>query len=90
MSRKIKFNKTAIGNLPTNKPVLYQIKTASGNVNYAGIAKKGNAQKRLKTHLGNIPGATVTVEQFSSIKDAREKEKTVIKENQPKYNTYDK
>jgi hypothetical protein len=90
MPKEINFNKTSIKQLPTDKPILYKIKTERGNVNYAGIAKRGNAVKRLNEHLGNIPGATVSVEQFSSIKDARAKEKNVIKRNQPKYNTQDK
>ena len=90
MTKEIKFNKTSINQLPTDKPVLYKIKTANGNLNYAGIAKRGNVQDRLKDHLGTIPGATVSVEQFSSINDARAKEKNVIKKNQPKYNTQDK
>jgi len=43
-------------------------------------------QDRLSEHLGEIPGAIVKIEQFDSIKDAREKEARVIKRNQPKYN----
>ncbi len=86
MTKKIKFNKTSINQLPNNKPVLYRIETEGGNVNYAGIAKKGRAQERLNEHLGEIPGTTVSIEQFSSISDARKKEANVIKRNQPKYN----
>ena len=86
MAKKVKFNKSAIDQLPDNKPVLYRIETISGNLNYAGIAKKGRVQDRIKEHLGEIPGASVSIEQFSSISDARKKENNVIKRNKPKYN----
>ncbi|MBC8400934.1 MAG: hypothetical protein ISR95_00195 [Candidatus Marinimicrobia bacterium] len=88
--KKVKYNKTSIKQIPKNKPVLYRIETESGNLNYAGIAGKGRAQERIEEHLGEIPGATVKIEQFSSIKEARAKEKNVIKRNQPKYNKQDK
>ena len=81
-----KFNKTGIGKLPNDKPVLYKIQTPSGNTNYAGIAKKGRVQDRLQEHLGNVPGEKVQIEQFSSIRDAAKKEGNVIKRTQPKYN----
>lgn len=90
MVKKIKFNKTEIEKLPTDKPILYKINTEGNQLNYTGIAKKGRAQERLKEHLGKIPGATVSIEQFSSIKDARSKEKNVIHRNNPKYNKQDK
>ena len=53
------FNKTGINKLPLDKPVLYKIKTRSGDTNYAGTAKKGRAQERIEEHLGKIPGAKV-------------------------------
>ena len=90
MARKTKFNKSGIDKIPNDKPVMYRIQTGSGNDNYVGIAKRGRAQERLSEHLGNIPGATVVVEQFNSIGDARAKEKNVISRNQPKYNDQDK
>ena len=84
--KKATYNKTGIGNIPNNKPVLYRIKTKTGKVNYAGTAKRGRVQERLREHLGDIPGETVEIEQFDSINDARDKEARVIKINQPKYN----
>jgi len=90
MVKKRKYNKTAISDLPNDKPALYRIMTASGNLNYAGVAQKGRVTDRIIEHLGEIPGATVSIEQFSSIKDARRKEKNVIKRSQPKYNKQDK
>ncbi|MCH7731726.1 MAG: hypothetical protein IIB44_04310 [Candidatus Marinimicrobia bacterium] len=80
------FNKTGIKKLPNNKPVLYKIKTESGNTNYVGKAKRGRVQERIREHIGKIPGTRVQIEQFSSIKDAGKKEGNVIKKSQPKYN----
>jgi len=86
MAKKVKFNKTDIEKLPNNQPALYRIKTDSGNLNYVGIAKRGRIRERIKEHLGEIPGATVSIEQFNSIAEARKKEINVIKRNKPKYN----
>ena len=80
------FNKTGIDKLPNDKPGLYKIQTKSGSTNYAGIAKKGRVKARLSEHLGNIPGAKVQIEQFSSIRDAVKKESNVISRSKPKYN----
>ena len=80
------FNKTGIKKMPNNKPVLYKIKTESGNTNYVGKAKRGRVQERIREHIGKIPGTRVQIEQFSSIKDAGKKEGNVIKKSQPKYN----
>jgi hypothetical protein len=39
MAKKtVTFNKTGIGKLPIDKPVVYQIKTAGDKTNYIGIA----------------------------------------------------
>jgi hypothetical protein len=84
--KKVGYNKGGIGQLPNDKPVLYRIETGSRNLNYAGTAKKGRVQERISEHLGEIPGATVRIEQFSRIGDAEKKEANVIKKNQPKYN----
>ena len=85
-TKNVKYNKQDIGQLPNDKPVLYRIETDSGNLNYTGVAKRGRVQERISEHLNEIPGATVRIEQFSSISDAEKKEAKVIKRNQPKYN----
>jgi len=85
-TKKVKFNKQSINKLPVDKPVLYQIKTKGGKTNYVGISKRGEVQNRISDHLGNIPGASVKIEQFNSIANAREEEANVIKKTQPKYN----
>lgn len=82
----MKYNKTGIEQLPNDKPILYRIETEGGNPNYVGVAKRGRVRKRIAEHLDEIPGATVTIEQFSKIRDARKKEANVIRRNQPKYN----
>ena len=84
--KTVNFNNDGISKLPNDKPVLYKIKTEKDNLNYAGIAQRGQTQNRLTDHLGKIPGAKVQIEQFKSIDDARKKETNVINRVQPKYN----
>ena len=89
MAKKtVKFNKKGAAKLPNDKPVIYKIQTASAATNYVGVAKKGRAQERIQEHLdaGKIPGVKVQIEQFSSIAEAREKEKNIISRTKPKYN----
>jgi hypothetical protein len=85
-TRKVSYNKKGIKNLPNDKPVLYRIQTGRGKANYIGTAKKGRVQERIAEHLGEIPGATVKIVQFNSIRDAQNTEQRAIKLNQPKYN----
>lgn len=89
-TKKVKYNKTGIEQLPNDKPVLYRIESAGGNQNYVGIAKRGRVRERIAEHLGEIPGTTVRIEQLSSIEEARQKETRVIERNQPKYNNQGK
>ena len=91
MAKKtVKFNKTELGKLPDNKPVMYKIKTESGKVNYVGVAKKGRVSERPKEHLPGekdyVPGAKIQIEQFGSIAEARKKETAAIKSIRPKHN----
>ena len=72
-TKKVKYNKTDLSQLPKNKPVLYRIETDGGNLNYVGTAKRGRVQERLAEHIGEIPGAKVSIEHFDSIDKAREK-----------------
>jgi hypothetical protein len=90
MAKKIDYNKSGIDQLPDDKPVLYRIQTEGGKDNYVGVAQRGRVRERVAEHLGEIPGAKVTIEQFSSIDDARSKEANVIKRGQPKYNKQSK
>lgn len=84
--KSAKFTKAGAESLANDKPVLYRIETESGNLNYAGVAKRGRVQERIAEHIDEIPGAKVSIEQFSSIDDAKAKEARVIKRSQPKYN----
>jgi len=85
-TKTVKYNKQGINQLPDDKPVLYRIKTESGNLNYVGIAQRGRVRERITEHLKEIPGAKVQIEQFSSIKDAGKKEINVIHRTLAKYN----
>ena len=83
-------NKTGIGKVPNDKPVLYKIKTEGGTDNYVGVAKRGRVQDRLLEHLKGqadyVPGAKVQIEQCSTIAEARKKEAAAITKIQPKHN----
>jgi hypothetical protein len=85
-TKTVKYDEQGIGQLPNDKPVVYRIKTESGQMNYVGVAQKGRVRERISEHLGQIPGAKVQIEQFSSINDAQKKEVNVIRRAQAKYN----
>ena len=85
-TKKVNYNTSGIKKLPDDKPVLYRIETETGKLNYAGVAQRGRVQDRIQEHFGEIPGSTVKIEQFSSIKEARQREARVITRNRPKYN----
>lgn len=91
MAKKtVDFNKTGIGKLPSNKPVIYKILTESGGNNYTGIAQRGRVGERLEEHLVGgkdyVPGSKVQIEQMKSIEEARGKEAGIISRSDPKYN----
>jgi len=85
-TKTVKYNKQGIEKLPDDKPVLYRIETESGRMNYVGVAQRGRVRERLSEHLGQIPGAKIKIEQFSSISEAQKKEINVIRRTQAKYN----
>jgi len=88
--RTVRFNKTGIGKLPDDKPVVYTIETNGGRNNYTGIAQRGRVQETLKEHLPQgpdpVPGAKVRVEQVDTIAAARERERAINARSHPKYN----
>jgi len=87
-TKTIKYNKTGIAELPEELSVLYRIETAKGVTNYVGVAARRKVVETVSAHLGAIPGATVKVEQFAGIADARKKQANIIKRSgAPKYNT---
>ncbi len=91
MARKtVPFNKSGIGKLPNDKPVIYKIQSEGGKNNYTGVAQRGRVQERLAEHLpggkDHVPGAKVQVQQVSSVAEAEKKEEAIIARSQPKYN----
>jgi len=84
-TKTVKYNKQGIDQLPNDQPVLYRIKTESGEMNYVGVAQKGWVRERISGHLDKIPGAKVQIEQFGNIKDAMKKEINVIRRAKAKY-----
>ncbi len=85
-TRKVDYNRSGIEKLPDDKPALYRIQTEGGKENYVGVAQRGRVRERITEHLGEIPGARVSIEQFDSIDEARAKEADVIGRASPKYN----
>jgi hypothetical protein len=85
-TKKVKYNKQSIAQLPNDKPVLYRIETESGNPRYIGVAQRGKVREIISEHLDKVPGATVRIEQFNDIKDAMKKEINVIRRAKAKYN----
>ena len=87
-TQTVTFSKTGIAKLPDDKPVVYKIETAGGKNNYTGVAQRGRVRHRLNEHLaaGKISGAKITIEQMSSIDEARAREQRVISRMQPKFN----
>lgn len=61
-TKKTKYKKPDLEQLPNNKPVLYRIETGSGNLNYVGTAKRGRVKERIAEHIVQIPGSTVRIE----------------------------
>ena len=90
--RTVKYSRSGVSKLPNDKPAVYRIKTAGGRTNYVGVAKRGRVQERIKKHLtlGKIPGASVHIEQVSSIHEATRKEQNIISRTKPKYNKQEK
>ena len=89
-TKTVKFNKEGIEKLPNNRPVVYKILTPQGNNNYTGVAKKGRVKGRLQEHLPGgldyIPGSKVQIEQMSTIGEAGQKERRIIKRSKPRHN----
>ena len=84
-TKTLKYAKKDIEQIPDDKPVLYRVETAPGNPRYIGVAQKGRVREIISEHLGEVPGATVRIEQFDDIKDAMKKEINVIRRAKAKY-----
>jgi hypothetical protein len=91
MAKKtVRFSKTDVDGLPDDSPVVYKILTEGGRNNYTGVAQRGRVRARVSEHLPGrrdaVPGASVEIEQTSSIKQAREKEARILRRSHPRYN----
>ena len=88
--RTVRLTREGVAKLPENKPVVYNIITASGKANFIGIAKRGRVQERLSEHLPGgpdaIPGAKVVIEQVDDLIIAKQKQMNSIKRTMPTYN----
>ena len=84
-TKKVKYTKQSIAQIPDDKPVLYRVETESGNPRYIGVAQRGNVREIISEHLSEVPGATVRIEQFDDIRDAMKKEINVIRRAKAKY-----
>ncbi len=88
--RTVRFNKTGIGKLPDDKPVVYVIETDGGRINYIGVVQRGHVLESLKEHLAQgsnpVPGTKVRIEQAETIAAARTRERAIVAGSRPKYN----
>jgi len=84
-TKKVKYTKQSIAQIPDDKPVLYRVETDSGNPRFIGVAQRGKVREIISEHLNEVPGASVRIEQFDDIKDAMEKEINVIRRAKAKY-----
>ena len=86
MKRTATFDKTGIETLADDKPIVYRIKKKNGKDIYVGSARRGRAHETIMEHLGVTPGATVTIQQFDSMEEAKIAEQRIINRSQPKFN----
>ena len=84
-TKKVKYTKQSIAQIPDDKPVLYRVETDSGNPRFIGVAQRGKVREIISEHLNEVPGASVRIEQFDDIKDAMKKEINVIRRAKAKY-----
>lgn len=80
-----------LGKLPKDKPVVYKILNPRGRNVYAGSAKRGRVEERLREHLPGGPdpipgGQKVTIEQKRSIAEAQKAEARIIRQFKPLHN----
>ncbi len=85
-TKTVKYSKTHIADLPNDLAVLYRIVTASGGLNYIGVAARRKVTDTILAHVGEIPGVKVKIEQFGTVAEARKKQKNVLKRSDSKYN----
>ena len=79
--------KANVEKVPGNKPGVYRIKNAQGDVLYIGKAKGGRLDDRISEHKGRFQGGTKFQYRTVSSKDAAEKlERQEIRKHIPPRN----
>ena len=79
--------KTNVEKVPGNKPGVYRIKNAEGNILYVGKAKGGRLDDRIAEHKGEFEGGTRFQYKTTSSKEAAGRlERREIRENKPSQN----
>lgn len=90
MKRFSKTQRITKGNLdkvPGNKPGVYRIKNAKGDVLYVGMAKGGRLDDRIAEHKGEFKGGTQFQFKTTSSKESAERlERQEIKKYNPPSN----
>lgn len=81
-----RYKREEINKLSNNMPVVFDILNRSGDPNYIGSAKKGRVREEIASKIPKIPGTTVKIHQYHSIREAIKKESSAIKRNKPPYN----
>jgi excinuclease UvrABC nuclease subunit len=79
--------KANVEKVPGNKPGVYRIKNAQGNVLYVGKAKGGRLDDRISEHKSEFEDGTRFQYKTTSTKEAAERlERREIQENKPPKN----
>jgi len=79
--------KTNVEKVPANKPGVYRIKNAGGDILYIGKAKGGRLDDRIAEHKGEFKGGTRFQYRTTPSKEAAERlERKEIREYTPSKN----
>jgi len=89
--RTARLSPKGIESLPQDKPAVCKILDKHGVNIYTGVAKRRWLRDRLSEHLPGGPdpirgGCKVRIDQKSSINEAQESERRIIKRSKPKFN----
>lgn len=86
-SKSVRITKGNLDKVPGNKPGVYHIKNAQGDVLYVGKAKGGRLDDRIAEHKGRFQGGTRFEYRTTSSKEATERlERCEIKKHIPPRN----
>ncbi|MFH1444509.1 MAG: GIY-YIG nuclease family protein [Candidatus Peregrinibacteria bacterium] len=86
-SKTMRLTKANLDKVPGDKPGVYRIKNAQGNVLYVGKAKGNRLDDRIEEHKGEFEGGTQFQFRTTPSKEAAERlERKEIKEHNPPSN----